>query len=784
MGAKRDMDDHLSGLDKKGGRFSRLSRRKFLKLTAMAGLSVSAIGIHKQSNSAPSVQPGAASTPKARWISTSCLNCPARCGITVKVADDKAIQIKGNRSSLISEGQICPRGHIGLQVLYDPERILSPLKRSQPKKGKGIAPQWKPISWDQAIEEIVGKLHTLRDTSQPHHLLLLSGLNSRSNEDLISRFAEAFGTPNLVSGDGLDREAEKTGNWMADGHFDACAYDLDQTNYLLSFGADLLESTPPVARWLRKWGKLRREKPTRTKIVDVQPRYSLTAAKSDQWIPIKPGTDAALAMAIAHVIIREELFDHKFIKEWTVGFDQYRQIALQHYAPETVSKITGISAETIYRIAGEFARIRPALAIPGKGAIAWPGGSYTSYAVHCLNALVGSIDVPGGILYEESPEYRTIPNGARDEIAKKGLGQFPLDLHGTEGFPAARVVTNQVPRSILEGKPYPIEMAIGFNSNFNMTAPATGQWEEALKRIRFYVHVAPFISEMAEFADLVLPSTTFLEEWGYDHSSPGAGPAEIRIKQPVVRPKGDSKSIGDILFHLAERFPGAVENAFRGIGGSAEGFVRFRMPSPLLPWEEFLKKGVWRGPAYRYRKYPQIFQTPSKKFEFVSGNLRALHIRNGRGVREEIAFSPHYSSAKWLGREGEYPLILFPYQPLLTFENGSQNYPWAQEIFLPMQGVGWVSRAEINSETARSLNLRDRDEVWIESPFGKIRTRIKVSEGVHPEIVCIPWGQGHTSYGKWQKGIGCNPNEVIGNDFDLLSGQSAFFNTRVKIYKT
>jgi len=782
MGAKRDIDDHLSGADEKGGRCSRLSRRKFLKLTAMAGLSVGAIGIHKQSDSAPSVQPGDASTAKGRWISTSCLNCPARCGITVKVAGGKAVQIKGNRSSLISEGQICPRGHIGLQVLYDPERILSPLKRSQPKKGKGIAPQWKPISWDQAIEEIVGKLRTLRDTFQPHHLLLLSGLNSRSNEDLLSRFAEAFGTPNLVSGDGLDREAEKTGNWMADGHFDACAYDLDQTNYLLSFGADLLESTPPVARWLRKWGRLRREKPTRTKVVDVQPRYSLTASKSDEWIPIKPGTDAALAMAIAHVIIREELFDHRFVKEWTVGFDQYRQIALQHYAPETVSKITGIPAETIYRIAGEFARTRPALAIPGKGAIAWPGGSYTSYAIHCLNALVGSIDVPGGILYQESPGYRAVPNVTYDEIAKKGFEHLSLDLHGTEGFPAAQVVTNQVPRSLLEGKPYPIKMAIGFNSNFNMTAPATGQWEEALKKIPFYVHVAPFISEMAEFADLVLPSATFFEEWGYDHSSPGAGSAEARIKQPVVKPIGDSKSIGDILFHLAERVPGGVTKAFKDMGGSAEGFVRFRTSS-LLPWEEFLKKGVWKGPAYQYGKYPRIFHTPSKKFEFVSGNLRALQIKKGRRVKEEIPSSPHYSELKWLGEEGQYPLVLFPYQPLLTFGNGSQNYPWAQEIFLPMQGVGWVSPAEINSETARSLNLRDRDEVWIESPFGKIRTRVKVSEGVHPGIVCIPCGQGHTSYGKWQKGIGCNPNEVIGIDFDVLSGQSAFFNTRVKIYK-
>jgi anaerobic selenocysteine-containing dehydrogenase len=776
------MDNHRSGTDEKGGHCSRLSRRKFLKLTAMAGLSVGAIGVHKRSDSAPSVQPGDASNAKVRWVPTSCLNCPARCGITVKVARGKAVQIKGNRFSLISEGEICPRGHIGLQVLYDPGRILSPMKRSQPKKGKGMDPQWKPISWDQAAEEIAGKLRALRDGSRPHHLLLFSGLNSRSNEDLISRFAEAFGTPNLVSGDGLDRDAEKTGTWMADGHFDPCAYDLDKTNYLLSFGADLLESTPPVARWIRKWGRLRREKPTRTKIVDIQPRYSLTAAKSDEWIPIKPGTDAALALAMAHVIIKEELFDQKFVKEWTVGFDPFRQIALQNYAPESVSKITGVPAETITRIAGEFARTRPALAIPGRAAIALPGGSYASYAVHCLNALVGSIDAPGGILYQESPGYRAIPNGTRDEVARKGLEQPPLDLHGTDGFPAAHVVTNQVPRSVLEGKPYPVEMAIGFNSNFNMTAPAANQWEEALKKIPFYVHVAPFVSEMAEFADLVLPSTTFFEEWGYDHSSPGAGSAEARIKQPVVKPMGDTKSIGDILFSLADKVPGEFAKAFKDLGGSAEEFVRLRM-STLLPWEEFVMKGVWKGPAYQYGKYSRIFQTPSKKFEFDSGNLRALQVKKGIGVKEGTASSPHFSELKWLGEEKQFPLVLFPYQPLLTFGNGSQNYPWAQESFLPMQGVGWASPAEINSETARGLNLKDRDPVWIESPYGKIRTRLKVSEGVYPGIVCIPCGQGHSSYGKWQKGIGCNPNEVIGVDFDALSGQSAFFNTRVKIYK-
>jgi len=776
MGRKKDSDEERNDLQG-----FHLSRRKFLKLTAIAGLSAGTLGINKVSPEAFATS-SFPSGSRGRWIPTSCLNCSSRCGISVKVDRGRVVQIKGNRLSLVSEGQICPRGHIGLQVLYDPERIFTPLKRSQPKKGKGIDPQWKPISWDQAIEEITRKLRSLRESHVPHHLLLFSGLNSRSHEDLILRFAEAYGTPNLVSGEGLDDEAERTGRWMGDGHFEPFVYDLDHTHYILSFGADLIESAPPVARWLRKWGKIRRERSIRAKVVDIQPRYSLTASKSDEWIPIHPGTDAALAMGIAHVILKEGLFEEEFVKRWTVGFEPYRELVLKEYRPESVSKITGIPTEVIYRVAREFGQTRPALAIAGKGALAWPGGSYVSYAIHCLNALVGSLDTPGGVLYQEFPEYRALPKIESDEVGRKGLEQVPVDFRRTELFPVARVVTNQIPKSLREGKPYPIEMAMGFNSNFMMTAPGSGEWEEALKRIPFYVHISPFVSEMAQFADILLPATTYLEEWGYEHSSPGGGFVEVRIKQPVIKPMGESKSIGDILFLLAERIPGTVANAFRRIGGSAEEFVRFRTSS-LLGWEEFLKKGVWRGPGYEYRKYSRIFQTPSRKFEFLSGNLKMLQNGKKKMMGQAGPLMACYTKVKWLGDEKQYPLLLFPYQPLLMFENGSQNYPWAQEIFLPMQGVGWASPAEINPDTAAELNLKDRDRIWIESPFGKIQTSVKLSEGVPPNLVCIPLGQGHTSYGRWQKGIGCNPNEIIGVDFDRLSGQSTFFNTRVKVYK-
>jgi anaerobic selenocysteine-containing dehydrogenase len=303
-----------------------------------------------------------------------------------------------------------------------------------------------------------------------------------------------------------------------------------------------------------------------------------------------------------------------------------------------------------------------------------------------------------------------------------------------------------------------------------------------LKKLPYYVHISPFVSEMALYADLILPSTTFLEEWGYDHSPSGSGFAEVKIKQPVVSPRGSARPVMDILFQMAKKLSGGVAGSFANMGDSAEGFVRFRTET-LVPWNEFLKKGVGAGKDYEYKKYHLIFQTPSKKFEFSSGNLKSLLAKTKKGKEDALEYLPHYNEAKFLGDKGKYPFILLPYQPLMVIENGSQNYPWAQEIFLPMDGVGWETLVEINSETAKSLKLRDGQGVWVESPFQKIKAKVKFSEGVHPEVIAIPSGQGHTSDGKWQKGMGVNPNEIIGVDYDALSGQAAFFNTRVKVYK-
>jgi len=250
----------------------------------------------------------------------------------------------------------------------------------------------------------------------------------------------------------------------------------------------------------------------------------------------------------------------------------------------------------------------------------------------------------------------------------------------------------------------------------------------------------------------------------------------------VVKPLGEVRPGIDIVFEMSKRLGGGPAESFRNMGDHSEGFVKFRTET-LTPWKEFLEKGVWVGKDYEYKKYAHIFHTPSKKFEFYSGNLKSLNSKMKKGTEKDIDCLPNYKEPKFLGEKEKYPLILLPYQPLMVLENGSQNYPWAQEIFLPMAGVGWETLVEINSETAKTLKLRDGQLVWVESPFKKVKAKVKFSEGVHPGVVAIPSGQGHYSYGKWQKGIGVNPNEMIGIDYDTISGQAAFYNTRVRVYK-
>lgn len=733
----------------------RISRRAFLGVSGGAAAVILAVvlGLRRPKLAEPVETQTKSVIASQDLIATSCLNCPTRCAIKVRRVQTtngqtKVVKISGNPASTYSEGKCCSRSHVGLQVLYNPDRFQEPLVR-RPGTAKGRAVDFdrdfEKRDWGFALDKVAESL------TSPDRLLILQGLNTTSNEDLIRRFALVYGTRNFFDEEGLETDADRAGKMLADGRSDSgyemVSEDGTSTKYILAFSSGIVESERPLARNLRLWGKIRRELPNKTKVVSFDPRFSVTASRADEWLPINPGTEGALAMGIAHVMLSEGLYDSDFVNNHTEGFSEFSTLArTQMFSPESVSRISGVPANTILRIAREFAQTRPAVAWSGEAATSWSHGTLASHAIYCLNALVGSIDVPGGIVYQQQPPYAAMP---------------------TEGLPITDtgVTFRQMSDLLRDGA---INTLIGFNSNLIMSVPESkefGKWDELLKREDlFYVHIGPARSEMATYADIILPSCTYLEDWGYESAIPGSGYAEARIKQPVIEPRDGSRPTARILFDLATRtsLPTPFSPVASDSENFAEDFVNYRTHL-LMGWDDFREVGVWRGSSYSYRNY--AFGTASGKFEFHPDHLERL------------------LNVGLPGENTVYPLRLAIYRPVLEIRGSSQNFPWAQEMYLVMHGHGWRNLVEIGHESAHKFGIGEGNKVIVESTFGEIEGEARVMQGMQPGVVAIATGQGHFASGRFADDMGMNPNDVIGTEYDEPSGQPSLFNTRVRIRK-
>jgi anaerobic selenocysteine-containing dehydrogenase len=529
-----------------------ISRRTFLKL---AGVSAAAAALYQSSGSilaALNVMDQETPPGEGKWIPSVCQLCPAECGLRVRVVGDVAVKIEGNHQNPSNQGRTCPKGQVGLHLLYNPDRVRTPLKRVG-ERGEG---QWQAISWDEAIGAVASQLVGLRTAGTPERLAFLYERPAGLLEESIAHFCRAMGTPNVIDmrPDALSKAVLLTQGWDA-----RPGYDLERTRHLLSFGYALLESAQPSVHLLSTYSFMRRGRPgDRAHIVQIEPRLSVTAIKADEWVPIKPGTEGVLALGLAWVILSEHLYDEAFVTEYCHGFEEWSQAVLQDYAPERVASLTGVDERTITRLAREFADTSPAA---------------SQLAIHSLNALVGSIDVPGGVMIQRPVPLTPWPDVSMDGVTTQGLGQPRLD--GPERYPLGHSVVHHLPEAILSSDPYPLEALLLYRANPIHELPDREAWQEALKQVPLIVSFDSFVEETSAYADYILPDHTFLERWIAAPLMPSLGYPVLAFGQPVVEPLYDTRALGDVLIQLAHQVGGAPRESFPW--SDYLGLLRFRL---------------------------------------------------------------------------------------------------------------------------------------------------------------------------------------------------------------
>lgn len=791
----------------------KLTRRDFLKAGgAAAAAGATAVALRGRTQTLDEVH---AAVPeyqlgKEKQVPTVCSMCPSGCGMVARVVDGRVVKLEGNPLHPINQGALCPKGQGALELVYNPDRVQVPLKRV----GERGQNQWEPINWATAIEIVAERLKDLRQKGTPERTVFMYGEVRGQMRQVIERFMSAIGSPNAISHDSLNIQAAKTAHLLTQGIYDLMAYDLENSAYILSFGASLLEAGRPTQRFVSGISFVRRGRPVRSKVVVVDPRQGVSGAKADEWIPIRPGTDGALALGMAYVIISSGLYDKDFVDNYGFGFSDFKDedgrqhqgfksYVMANYDPKKVEKICGLPSGTVARLAGEFATNRPAVAIvPCKGGLlnGNVNGLYTAMAIHTLNGLVGNIEKEGGILVQRYPKCPGWPALPDDPVAERGRQAERVDGAGSL-YPLAHHAYQAVADRILANKPYPVEALFLYDANPVYECPGGQRFIEAFKKVPFIVSFSSFIDESAQYADLILPDHTFLERFQDDFVE-GIGYPGIALRQPVINPIFRTLNTGDALIRIAQIIGGPVGTAFPW--KDFEDLLKFRLSEVGTTWEGLKQVGVWAVPPYAFSpRGSKSWQAEvvgkdrqraprDGRFDFFSRELWCLlkdadeaRLKElGIKARGDEVFLPHFESATAEVREGEYPFLLNVYTSMsLGSYSANANLPSLQEISGMTVGLTWDSWVEINPERAHELGIKDNDEVWIESPYGKVKTRAKLVKGTHPDVVNVPYNQGHKAVGHWAKNRGINGLELMSSVTEPLTGLASFTRTRVKVYK-
>lgn len=734
---------------------SKLKRRHFLELCAGVGVAGAAISVgshpFQQVNAS-----AAANMAPSELIPSTCNMCVNRCGIQCKVVAGVVEKIDGDPRNPKSRGGTCAKGQAGIMAAYDPDRIQHPMIRVG-KRGEG---KWRKASWEEAYEYVAENLTKIIKKHGPESLLFSSSTDL--TETFFVKLGKYMGTPNFARHATLCLASRNVGYFATMGGVPDA--DLVNSRYIIMYGANRLESFEipyniDLTTALAKGAKL----------VVVDPRLTHTATKGE-WIPIRPGTDMALNLALMHVLINENLYNKTFVTNLTTGFEALKN-HVQQYTPEWAAKETDIPAASIVQMARDMAKAAPHVVIfPGRRSSWYTNDSQFRRTLPMLMALLGAFDVEGASFYNNGKvklgkfEWEMEPF----EIAERADGfdakTFPLAHHGDGGYVHLR-------DAIVNGKTqYPVKGWMIYKQNPLASVVDSNKTLKMMAQMDFICAIDVQPSQTASMADIILPETTYLERldpiW-----SPGTVDRYIGIRQPVIKPQYESKTILEIIKGLARsldkrhEFDTPLTEAFNF---SMEDYIDAQLAPLPVDRQTLMKEGIWLAPEKKiefgaYLSGQKKFKTPSGKIELVAERFR----RNGYDAL------PIYHSPKT--EAGKQRLVTGRYAWFTHAAN--QNNPWLHAI-TPENDV-WI-----NPDVAAEKGIKSGDLVLVKSRAGETRIKAKVTPRIRKDTVFICHGFGSDAPGQTiVNGKGGADQVVMESHADEISNNQALHETFVDLIK-
>ncbi len=684
---------------------------------------------------------------EAELIRTFCSMCgPAMgCGINCYVRDGRLVGIEGMKESPVNRGKLCAKAYASMQWLYSPQRLKSPLKRIG-VKGEG---KFQEITWDEAIHIVADKLKQQKDQYGPESLAVLSPQH-RSYKDYFIRFLTVHGSPNYGhSGICAMQRAFSFAYTLGSPFLDA---DYENTDLIIIWTANPAYASTPT-------GSIKRILDARdrgAKLIVIKPELQPDAAKADMWVPIRPGTNAALALSMLNVIINEHLYNHEFVDKWCFGFDKLVP-HIQQYTPEWAEPVAGVPASQIREVARLYAKAGSACILAGNALDQNVDSNNAVRAIAILIAITGNLDKPGGNIIPSGSSMPPVkPVNPRDrytrDLVDKLVGpEMPKFFQPfIEGASSAYY---HCLNSVLTEKPYPIRAIIAPGTQPTVIARNSKNVIAALQKLDFFVVIDVMQTAAMPWADIVIPVTTMYES---DHPFEASG-NWIMARNKVVEPLGNYKS--DYQFWLDLAVAMGYGNEFWH--GSITECQNYQLENFGMTIGELRKypTGIVYGPKpVIYEKYRQLFASPSSRVDkgpyLPEGKVAIFNTtfeKQGFNPLPEWVEPPEgpTGTPELLGR---YPLVFFDTHTSDVYHHGwLRNVPYLREV----QPDPWV---HIHPDTARSRNIRDGDWVIIESPHGWVKVRAVYFPGIRPDTVM-------GLHGWWQ---GCDELNLPG--YPLLDG--------------